>query len=306
MSALALGTAFYRLDTRAQWFGVLDLYVQSGGTVIDTGRQYGESELVIGRWLHARQAREDTVIVTKCAHGDGMLPADGLEDLITEELTTSLESLQTGYVDIYMLHRDNPEVPVQRIIDRLNAEINDGRVRVLGASNWHYDRIDQANDYARANGMAGFEVVSNNLSLAVPTGPFFPGLVSTDREGELWHKRTRIPLFAWSSQARGFFSGPYGPGMLERASAIQDAFTARMLEVYCTEENFGRLHRAEKLGEHKGGYTATQVALAWLAGKEFPLVPIVGPHTADELSSCIRALSLRLSNREANWLDFGI
>ncbi len=303
-SDLALGTAFYRVQDRELCFRILDDFRSYGGTLIDSGRLYGDSEAVIGEWMDARAARDEMVTITKCGHGpDGFLPAEDFEDVVTEELATSLECLRTDCIDVYMLHRDNPSVPVARIMDRLNREVDRGRVRALGASNWAYPRIDMANEYADRHGLKGFVSVSNNISLAVPTGPFYTGLVSTDGAGERWHERTGTPLIAWSAQARGFFVGGYTTEMRERAASIGEGFTRRMIDIYCTDENLERLERARALGEQKGGVSATQIALAWLLHKPFPLLPIVGPHTPEELTSCVEATSIQLSEDEIGWLN---
>jgi len=303
VSTLVLGTAFYRLDTKEHWFDLLDAFLRLGGTAIDTARQYGESEAVVGEWLQSRGVREEMVVITKCGHRDGKLPADDLSAMVREELEASLASLRTDCVDVYMLHRDNQSIPVAEIMDRLNIEIDSRRVRALGASNWEYPRVDEANEYAGERGTTGFAVVSNNLSLAVPTAPFFPGLVSADDAGERWHGETGIPLMPWSAQARGFFTGQYTPELRDRAGGIEDGFTRRMIEVYGTDENFERLRRARELGRKKGGYSATQVALAWLLHKAFPLAPIVGPRTRQELESCLEATSLKLTDEELKWLN---
>ena len=167
ISELALGTAFYRVDGKEQWFGLLDEFVSLGGTFIDSGRHYGDSEAVIGQWLEARGAREQVVICTKCGHGDYELPAENFEDIVTEELETSLECLKTDYVDLYMLHRDNPACPVAAIMDRLNLEVQRGRVRCLGASNWEYSRVEEANRYASMQGV----VLPGTDVKAVPKRP---------------------------------------------------------------------------------------------------------------------------------------
>lgn len=304
VSELALGTAFYRLGDKEKCFGILDEFLQRGGTLIDSGRIYGDSEAVIGEWMDARGTRDELVIITKCGHGkDAQLPDEGFEGMVSEELETSLEFLRTSYVDVYMLHRDNPAVPVARIMDRLNLETDRGRVRVLGASNWEYARVDEANEYARNHGLKGFAVVSNNLSLARPAAPFYPGLVSTDKAGERWHEERGIPLISWSSQARGFFTGRYTAEMRDKAASVLDPFAIRMAEVYCTDDNLERLRRAQELGMQKGGYSAVQIALAWLLHKPFPLIPIVGPHSKDELASCVEATSVELTDTEMKWLN---
>jgi aryl-alcohol dehydrogenase-like predicted oxidoreductase len=205
-----------------------------------------------------------------------------------------------------MLHRDNQQMPVAEVLEPLNDEVAGGRISALGASNWEYRRVTEANEYAYKHNMKGFAVVSNNISLAVPTASFYKGLVSTDKMGERWHEETGIPLVPWSSQARGFFTGRYSRQMrddLAAATSDMDGFTRRMIEVYCTDENLERLTRAKELGEKKGGYTAVEVALAWLLHKPFPIVPIVGPHTREELASCVKAISLPLTEWETKWLN---
>ncbi len=305
ISELCLGTAFYTHGIRDQCFALLDAFVAGGGTIIDSGRIYGDSERVLGEWFEARGTREQVVLITKCGHGtDHRLPSENFETMVAEELETSLGLLETGYVDLYMLHRDNPDVPVERIVDRLNREIDAGRVRALGASNWTYDRVEAAQAYASRNGLHGFSAISNNISLAVPSAPFYPGLVTTGEADEKWHQDTGVPLIAWSSQARGFFTGRYGPEMRAHPPEELSGFDKRMLEVYCTDDNFDRLARAADLGARRG-YSAVEIALAWLLHKPYPVIPIIGPHTPEELESCINAASLALTPSEVQWLNCG-
>ncbi len=298
VSKFALGTAFYNNESKETWFKILDDFVKFGGTAIDSARGYGKSEDVIGSWLENRSDRDKIIMITKCGlTGEGVLPSDNYPELVRNELSTSLQTLKTDYIDLYMLHRDNVDMTVAEILDPLNEAIAKGYVLSLGASNWTYPRVTEANEYAYKNNMTGFAVVSNNISLAVQSEPFYPGLVSTDKTGEEWHKEHQIPLIPWSSQARGFFTGRYTPEM-----SADDGFTKRMIKVYFTDENFERLSRAKELGEKKG-YTAVEVALAWLLHKPFPIVPIVGPHTQDELASCVKATTLSLTESEMRWLN---
>lgn len=308
ISRLALGTAFFSLKDAASRYKLLDAFVEAGGTLLDSGRQYGDSEAVIGSWLAGRGVRDRVVLLTKCAHGDGKIPAAGFPALVARELDASLEALQTDCVDLYLLHRDNHELTVAEILEPLNAEVKRGRVRAIGASNWEYRRLREAHRYAQEHGLERFSVVSNNLSLAEPAAAFYPGLVSADAAGEEWHQRTGTPLIPWSSQARGFFAGEYSVEQREqvRGGALKaDNFTRRMLTVYGTDDNFARRDRARQLGERKGGYSATEVALAWLLHKPFPVVPVVGPRTVPELESCLRATQLQLDGQEIRWLEQG-
>ena len=304
VSQIALGTAFYNPDSKEKWFGMLDEYINFGGTILDTARGYGVSENTLGLWMEARSTRDQIIIQTKCGlTSDSYLPADNLPELVREEVTTSLQALRTDYIDVLLLHRDNQEMPVAEILEPLNNELANGRVHAIGASNWEYRRLTEANEYAYKHGIKSFAVVSNNISLALPAAAFYKGLVSTDRTGERWHEETGIPLIPWSSQARGFYTGQYTPQMRDAAAPKLDNFTSKMLKVYGTDENFERLARARELGEQKGGYTAVEVALAWLQRKPFPIVPIVGPHNREELVSCVKATSLSLTESEIEWLN---
>ena len=308
VSQIALGTAFYSIDSKEKWFELLDEYVNFGGAILDTARGYGVSENVLGLWMEARSTRHQIIIQTKCGltGADGYLPAQNFPEVVREEITTSLQALRTDYTDVLLPHRDNQEMPVAGILAPLNNELANGRIHAFGASNWEYRRLTEANKYADKHGMKSFAVVSNNISLALPTAAFYKGLVSTDKVDERWHQETGIPLIPWSSQAGGFYTGQYTPQMRDDFtldSSELDGFTSRMLKVYGTDENFERLTRAKQLGEEKGGYTAVEIALAWLLHKPFPLVPVVGPRTQEELASCVQATSLSLTEQEIKWLN---
>jgi aryl-alcohol dehydrogenase-like predicted oxidoreductase len=306
ISQFALGTAFYSINSKDKWFEILNGYIGLGGTIIDSARGYSTSEAVIGEWMEKSSTRDKVAIITKCGlTGDGILPEQNFPKLVQEELTTSLETLRTDYIDLYMLHRDNQQMPVWEILEPLNDVISKGYAHALGASNWEYRRVTEANEYAYKHDMKGFAVVSNNISLAVPSAAFYRGLIWVDKTGERWHQETGIPLIPWSSQARGFFTGRFTPQAVSDPESA-DGFTKRMFKVYAREENLERLRRAEKLGEEKGNYTAVEVALAWLLHKPFPIVPIVGPHTPGELESCVKATSLSLTEREIKWLNLEV
>ena len=302
VSQLAMGTAHFSSDNGDLWLELLDGFRDGGGTVIDTARLYGDSEDIIGRWLSSRGSRDGMVVCTKGGHGDNLLPAEGMEDTLEKELLESLEHLQTSHIDMYWLHRDNQEIPVARILDRLNTFCARGLIGAFGGSNWRYSRVRAANSYAEENGLTGFAGVSNNLSLAAQTEPFYPGLLSCGVDGVQWHIDSGLPLFSWSSQARGFFVEGIGSNLRNLSAQTTDGHLRRMAEVYGTEDNFERLRRAESLGKDKGR-TAVQIALSWLIHHPANVVPIVGPRDASELDSCLDALSISLTEAECKWLD---
>ena len=88
------------------------------------------------------------------------------QELIRKQNQESLERLQTDYTDFYVLHRDDPSYPVEKVIDVLNELVEEGKVKRFGASNWSLERIQAANEYAKAHGLKGFSLVSPAYSLA--------------------------------------------------------------------------------------------------------------------------------------------
>jgi aryl-alcohol dehydrogenase-like predicted oxidoreductase len=189
-----------------------------------------------------------------------------------------------------MLHRDDASVPVGVILEELNAHRRAGRILSFGASNWSIARLDEAAVYARGHGLEPFTSSSIQLSLAAWTESPWPECEDgRGPEAEAWYRRTGMPLFAWSAQAGGFFSGTAGP---------------KVARVFDTAENRDRLQRATELGA-KLGATATQVALAWVLKQPFPTYAVVGPRSVTELRACVEALDLELTEADVRWLDEG-
>lgn len=280
LSRLALGTLGFSLRTRDRDYALFDAWLEAGGTVIDTAHVYedGDAERVLGRWLADRPgARERIVLVTKGAHPDGDRRRVTPDD-IAADLRDSMERLG-GPVDLYLLHRDDPDVEVGEIVDALDAHRRAGEIRAFGVSNWTLPRIEEANAYAAERGVAGIACNSPHLSLAVQNEPPWPGCLSaTDAESRAWHARTGLPLLAWSAQGGGFFAG--APS-----------------RVYDNAANRERRARAEQLGD------ANAVALAWVLAQPFPTVAIIGPHSLEHLHASLEALAVELSADEIRWLN---
>ena len=200
ISRLVLGVD--NQDTMPHAAAVFDDYFERGGNTFDTGYIYGENKSrLFGQWIVARGVRDRVVIIAKGAHTPNCNPAD-----LSDQLIRQLEWLSIDCTDIYLMHRDNPDIPVGRFIDVLNEHVGAGRIKTFGAGNWTLDRLKKANAYAKRKNLRGFSVVSNNLSLAEMVNPVWEGCIHMhDAESRAWLKRRKLPLFAWSSQARGFF-----------------------------------------------------------------------------------------------------
>lgn len=291
MSRLVLGTAGYEFAPLDVSLELLDAWLELGGNAIDTARRYGNAEAIVGRWLRERSVRGEVVLTTKGAHYDEETGRKRVTpDEITADLEESLALLGIDVVDIYWLHRDDPEQPVGPLLETLNEHKRAGRVRVLGASNWTTARLEEAAAYAGERGLESFACSSPGLSLAVANEEPWPGCVTIhDPEAHAWYARTQLPVFAWSSQAGGFFA---------------DVRSEHVTRVYESEANRERLRRAQELAARKG-CTPNQVALAWVLHQPFPTYAIVGSQTVAELRESVDALDVELSPDEARWLDLG-
>ncbi|MCX7379938.1 MAG: aldo/keto reductase [Alphaproteobacteria bacterium] len=200
VSHLALGMS--DRDNYEQAAPILDTFHAAGGTLFDTAFQYGRADTVLGQWLTARGLTDAVTVIGKGCHTPDCRP-----DRVAPQLEASLDALQRGCLDIYFLHRDDPAVPVEEWVDAIDPHVRAGRIRRYGGSNWTTARIDAANQYASRTGKAGFSALSNQFSLAEMIAPPWDGCRSAGDAASIdWLKRTATPLFAWSSQARGFFT----------------------------------------------------------------------------------------------------
>ena len=296
MSRVVLGSMVFSPEKEKASYAILDAFFAAGGSAIDTAHVYasGDSERLIGMWMKQRKNRTKVFLIDKGGHPHANLPRPRLgPEELESDLSESLRRLQTDYVDLYMLHRDDSQIPVGPIIDYLNQQIRTGRIRTIAASNWEHERIQEANDYAGEHGLEGFVVSSANLSLAVPKEPLWKGVLSVGKNARDWHHDRGFPLMPWSSQARGFFGGQFSPEKRDDKN---------MVRVYYNDDNFERLRRAKALGAQKG-FSAIQIALGYVLHQPFPIFPIIGPATLQELESSLGALQIQLSDSEMRWLN---
>lgn len=286
MSRVVLGTMVAEVaQERSTALAIFDAFYERGGTAFDTAHKYGEGrcDAVLGDWLESRGVRDECVVIGKGAHTPDCDP-----DGVTTQLQESLERLGTDHLDVYLLHRDNLDVPAGAFVDVLNEHHRAGRIHAFGGSNWTAARIDAANEHARAHGLVEMTAVSNQLSLARMLRPTFPGTVGAgDPAFRAWLDARDIALIAWSSQAAGFFSGLRPDGPLGHA--------------WFDDGNIERRARAEQLAGALGHEPVT-VALAWVLHQP-NVFPIIGPRHLRELGTSLDALDIELTSEQVAWLD---
>jgi len=295
VSRLIMGSMIYSPRDLPLACAMLDYFVSLGGNTIDTAHIYGggEAERAVGDWMRLRGNRAEVVIVGKGAAPDARGPRRVTPTDITSDLRDSLQRLGTDYIDLYLLHRDDPAVPVGEIVECLNEHYRAGRIRAFGGSNWTVGRLEAANDYAWEHGLVPFAASSPNFSLAVMNEPPWPGCLSASGDGKEWYIGHQFPLLAWSSQAQGFFTGRYVP---------DDHSNPEMVRCWYSADNFERLARARKLGRRKRA-SANVIALAYVLAQPFPTFALIGPHTIEETRTSAEALGVILTPEDLRWLN---
>jgi predicted dehydrogenase/aryl-alcohol dehydrogenase-like predicted oxidoreductase len=271
---------------------VWDAFAEAGGTSFDTGFVYGNGlhETVLGQWLKARGVASEMNVIVKGAHTPYNLP-----QAVGPQLAISLERLGLDHAPVYILHRDNPAIPAGEFVAALNEQAKAGRIGIFGGSNWSPARIAEANDWAAKNGMQGFSLLNNNLSLAVMERPVWPGCVTSNDAATLaFLRQSGLAHLSWSSQARGYFL----PAEL-RDRLPEDT---RPETCFGSPANAERRARAEALAAEKGT-TANAIAGAWVLAQDFPSLALIGPRTAGELASTLSALAVTLTAAERDWLN---
>ena len=291
-SVVALGFEDFR--TFSSGSILLDAFFEAGGNLFDTGYVYGGgyTEALLGEWLKNRGVRAQSVVIAKGAHSPLCYP-----DVIGKQLAQSLDRLQTDHVDVYFMHRDNPDVPVGEFVDAMDREVKAGRIRgPFGGSNWTMERMDEAIAYAERTGKQKPGALSNNFSLAEMLEPIWAGCVtSSSDEWKAWLRSRQMPNFAWSSQGRGFFTDRAGRDRHDNEELVR---------VWYSERNFGRRDRAIDLAARLGK-SPIHIALAYVLNQPFPSIPLIGPRTLGELDDSLRALDITLSPADLEWLDGG-
>lgn len=305
VSRLCLGTAqFGAAISPADARALLDAYVIVDGKFIDTASVYSDwipgtkssSEKIIGAWLRENGMRDQLVLATKGGHPElsSMQVSRLSPDEIAADVHASLDNLGTDHIDLYWLHRDDRDIPVGEIIDSLNAQVQAGHVRYLGASNWSSERIAAANAYAAQYGLHGFVADQPMWSLASVNWDNLPDktIRLMDQAALEFHRRTGMAAVAYSSQAHGYFTKLYGgqPISDNDLRAYDNALNRRRLPVI---EALARQHHA----------SVNDVVLAYLLSQPFPTVAVIGPGRPEQLHASLTALNLTLSAAELAALE---
>jgi aryl-alcohol dehydrogenase-like predicted oxidoreductase len=305
-SALCLGTAGAGVDyDRPACFKLLDTFLGHGGNFLDTAKVYnnwipGEtsrSEKLLGAWMQERRNRARVILATKGGHPDPahmdiprLSPAE-----IVGDLEASLNHLQTDVIDLYWLHRDDVSRPAEDMLETLQAQVQAGKIRYYGCSNWRLERIQAAQRYAFEHGLPGFVAVQNLWSLAhvdiEAAARRDPTHAVMDDALYRYHRASQLAAIPFTSQANGLFQ------KLDAGRAIPASLSALFMN-RVTEARYERL----KTLRAQTGLTTTQIGLGYLTSQPFPTLPVIGPQSMAQLEDCLSAADVMLTSEQVAFL----
>jgi aryl-alcohol dehydrogenase-like predicted oxidoreductase len=292
------GNVFGWTADRATSFRLLDAFVAAGFDFIDTADVYsrwvhghvgGESETIIGEWVASRKNRASVVIATKVGSemGPGM---NGLaKQRIRDAVEASLRRLQTDYIDLYQSHYDDPETPVEETLETYSQLISEGKVRVIGASNFTGDRLEESLAASARLGFARYETFQPEYNLCERE--------RFEREFSPICAREGIGVIPYYSLAAGFLTGKY------RSEAdLKGRARAARAGRYLNERGFRILDALDGAAKDLDA-TPAQIAIAWLMARPTIAAPIASATSLAQLEDLVAATRLALPPETMAKLD---
>jgi aryl-alcohol dehydrogenase-like predicted oxidoreductase len=279
-------------------FDLLDRFLEAGLNAIDTadvysawapGNKGGESETIVGDWMKSRGNREKVIVVTKV--GSPMGPGKkGLSaPYIAKAVEASLKRLQTDFIDLYLSHWPDPDIPYEETLGAYRDLMQQGKVRAIGASNLNAEQLAASLKAAKAKSLPRYDVLQPEYNLydrASFDGPLRDLCISEE-----------IGVITYFSLAKGFLSGKYR-GEADLAQSPRGGG----VKAYLNERGFRILAALDAIAARLGAKPA-EVALAWLIGQPGVTAPIASATSLNQLDSLIKAASLELDDDDRRVLD---
>jgi aryl-alcohol dehydrogenase-like predicted oxidoreductase len=277
---------------------LLDAFVAAGFNLVDTADVYsswapgnvgGESESIIGRWLSSSGKRDQVVLATKV--GMAMAPdRKGLSKAyILQAVEESLRRLQTDHIDLYQSHKDDPDMPLEETLGAYAELIRAGKVRIVGASNYGPERLEEARRLHRELGLPAYEVLQPEYNL----------YDRSDFESKLGPvcRAQQLGVIPYFSLACGFLTGKYRSEKdlagRARAERVRRYLNPRGWRILAELDRVAAAHSA----------TSGQVALAWLIARPGLTAPIASATSIGQLEEIMGSVRLQLAPADIEGLD---
>ncbi|SNC74660.1 Predicted oxidoreductase [Hymenobacter gelipurpurascens] len=292
------GNVFGWTADEATSFRILDAFVAGGGNAIDTADGYsvwvpghvgGESETIIGKWLQQRGRRDDVIIATKV--GWEVNPENkGLKkDYILRAVEGSLRRLQTDYIDLYQSHKDDPATPVEETLEAYAQLVKEGKVRVIGASNFSAARLRESLEASEKHGLPRYESLQ----------PLYNLYDRAEFEQELLPlmQEQNIGVIPYYGLAAGFLTGKYRTEEDLKKSARGGGVGQK----YLNDKGLRILKGLDAVATRQQA-TPAQVALAWIMAQPGLTAPIASATSPEQVTELLKATELHLSAEDLSEL----
>ena len=286
----------WTIDTETS-LGILDAFVDQGFNFIDTadvysrwkpGNQGGESETILGEWFKRSGKRDKVVLATKVGMDLGAGRKGLARKYIIEAAEASLQRLQTDHIDLYQSHTDDESVPLEETLEAYRALIEQGKVTIIGASNYKGARLLEADKVAKLHGLPAYQTLQPQYNL----------YERQDFEQDLQPVAAELNLgvVPYFSLASGFLTGKY-----KTKADAEGKNRGSRVEKYFDDRGMKILKALDEVAAETGAKPAT-IALAWLLAQPTILAPIASATSTGQLEALIAAPDLELSEEQLNKL----
>jgi aryl-alcohol dehydrogenase-like predicted oxidoreductase len=279
-------------------FQLLDAFVESGFNLIDTadvyskwapGNKGGESETIIGKWLKQSGNRERVILATKVGMEMGPEKKGLSKHHIFRAVEDSLARLQTDYIDLYQAHADDPQTPLEETLEAFTELVRQGKVRVIGASNYTAERLSEALAVSQEHGFAKYESLQ----------PLYNLYDRAEYEAKLEPlcEEKGLGVIPYFSLASGFLTGKYR----SEEDASKSA-RGQMVKKYLNERGFRIVSALDQVAKQYRS-TSAKVSLAWLIERPSITAPIASATNLEQLKDLIEATELKLDDSSIELLN---
>jgi aryl-alcohol dehydrogenase-like predicted oxidoreductase len=292
------GNVFGWTVNEATAFKLLDAFVAAGLNFIDTadvyskwvpGNKGGESETILGKWLKRSGNRKKVVIATKVGMEMGPKKKGLSKSYISEAVEDSLQRLQTDYIDLYQSHTDDSETPLEETLETYAQLIKQGKVRVIGASNYSAERLALALEASKEHGYPSYQSLQPLYNLYERAG--------YEAKLEQLCLEKGLGVIPYFSLASGFLTGKY-----RSESDLSKSARGQGIKKYLNDRGFRILRALDQVAKQHHS-TPARVSLAWLIARPSITAPIASATSLEQLNHLIEATKLELDHPSVEMLN---
>ncbi|MBB6429611.1 aldo/keto reductase [Algisphaera agarilytica] len=273
---------------------ILNAYTEGGGNFVDTANVYnnGQSESIIGDWMANENNRDEFVLSTKVhgKRGENINQQGNHRWHIVREVEESLKRLKTDRIDLYHIHRPDPDTPIDQTLRALDDLVRSGKVLYLASSTFPAWELAEAHFIAKELGTARFDVEQPPLNIIDRR---------IEKEVLPFCQRYDVATITWAPLARGRLAGKYTRG----GRSIPDGsyYQSRGKDDFPPSQ-WPVMEGVDKLADERG-CTSSQFSIAWCLSVPGVTCPILGPRTVEQLQDNMGAADIELTQAERDAVD---